>query len=112
MVTLDTGGYQHDLHSSAVLRQVIQALPDYQRRAWVRQTFGMHPHLPSLRDLDYFLERVVEEETAVPAVKPVKEKKDTKGHTDGKVNRDPPERNPRNHRDPTGVPPGPNPRRA
>lgn len=85
VVTLDTGGYQRDLHSSAVLRQVVQALPDNQRRACVRQTFGIRPRFPSLRNLDSFLERAVEEEAAVSAVKPVKEKKETKGHPDGMI---------------------------
>lgn len=56
VATLDAAGYGHELESSVALEGLVAKLPDSLLSRWGRQVTRLFPRIPTLRDLDAWLE--------------------------------------------------------
>ncbi|XP_032798618.2 uncharacterized protein LOC116935425 [Daphnia magna] len=56
VATLDAAGYGHELESSVALEGLVTKLPDSLLSRWGRQVTRLFPRIPTLRDLDAWLE--------------------------------------------------------
>lgn len=68
VTTLDSAGYGHELNSSVALEGLVRKLPDSLIARWGRQVNRLLPNIPTLRDLDSWLEEEVMSERNVRSI--------------------------------------------